>query len=672
MCGIYGRVGPRNDDLDRRATLALRHRGPDDAGLAVDLRGLQGHPVILGHTRLSVLDLSPAGHQPMVSADGRYVLAFNGEIYNFLALRKKLEAQGRVFVSHTDTETLLHMYDLHGDAMLDHVEGMYALALWDRFEHRLLLARDPSGIKPLFWRQEPAGRIAFASEIKALLVDPQVVRVPDLRALAGYLSYLYVPPPATAFQGVQRLLPGHKLVLDATGQRIERFHRYAIAPKLTFRNETAAVDALDQLLREVIAEHVVADVPVGAFLSGGIDSGLIVAIMARLQRERGGGQVRTFTVGFGQEGQHLDESARAAQVAAQLGVQHRILRVSADLATDRFRHIAGQLDEPFGNPTALMTDALCEGARQEVTVALTGDGGDEAFAGYPRYRATWILSAWRHLPERVRDRWLPELAERLPERSGGMPLLRHARRFLRASGGSFADTYRDWLGHYTPTDLRGLLTDHALAAVLLPGGAMPEDLGQTVATIRSLGPDADPLDAACYADVNGFLPDNVLQLSDRMSMRHALELRVPLADRRVVDFGLRLPPTLKMGPAALLGSSGKTASKRLLRAVAARYLKPASVGLKKQGFVAPMGTWLAGPLQGLLDEALDPATLARRGVVRPEVVATMRAEHLAGTRDHTWHLWSLVVLESWFRQRVDRLDLPETPANVHVEVRVLG
>ncbi len=668
MCGIYGRVGPRNDDLDCRATLSLRHRGPDDAGLLVDAQGPDGQTLVLGQTRLSILDLSAAGHQPMRSADGKLALTFNGEIFNFLELRKELEAQGRVFQSHTDTEVILHLYELHGDAMLQRLEGMYAIALWDSPRRRLLLARDPSGIKPLFYRTGPTPDIlAFASEIKALLVDPKVPRDPDMRALAGYLTYLYVPPPGSAFAGISRLAPGHKLVLQGRHTSIERFHRFQVQPKHVFSGLPQATQALEDLLLEVVRQHMLADVPVGAFLSGGIDSGLLVAMMARLKRERGDVQrVRTFTVGFGSEGRRWDEVDRAALLARHLDVDHEVVRIAPQAAEERFRFVAQHFDEPFANPTALVHDVLCEGARRQVTVALAGDGGDEAFAGYPRHRATQLLAMWQLLPRPVREQLFGRLGDALPERAEGLPLLRQARRFLRAGSGDFGAMYRDWLTYYPRRELQDLLSPGALAAL---GGAVTGDLGQTEAAVAALGPDFDPLDAACYADIAGFLPNNVLQESDRISMRHALEVRVPFADRRILDFGLRLPKHLKMAPSALWTAKGRGASKRVLREVAARYLPEEVVKAPKQGFGAPMGAWLTGPLRPLLEQATRPEVVARRGLVRPEAVTAMREEHLAGRRDRTWNLWALVVLESWFEQRVDRLDLPDVdPRQVRIDV----
>lgn len=661
MCGIYGRVGERDDALDLAAVQSLHHRGPDAAGLYLDTHAQP--PVALGHTRLSIQDLSDAGRQPMATPDGALVLVFNGEIYNFQSLRRQLERDGCQFQSHSDTEVILHLYARHGDAMLRMLEGMFAIALWDRPQQRLLLARDPSGIKPLFWRQPTPQTLVFASEIKALLVDPGCPRTPDLHALAGYLGHLYLSTPRTPFANVHHLRPGHALVLQAGRLTESVFATYQVAPKLRFGSMAEATDALDVLLREVVAEHMVADVPVGAFLSGGVDSSVLVALMQQLRRESGAtSALRTFTVGFGAEGGGLDETAAAAEIARALGVAHEIIRVDAQLAVTGLSHVVEQFDAPFGNPTALMTDVLCRQARLGVTVAVTGDGGDEAFGGYPRYRATWALAALRGLPEPVRGRWLQQLSRHLPEGRDDKPTLRRIRRFLGAASGPFAHTYRDWLSQYPHSELGGLLSPEAVQKL----GAIPADFGATLETLAGHAGDA-LLDQACLADVGGFLPDNVLALSDRMSMRHALELRVPFADRRVVDFGLRLPVRFKSTPAALVGSSGLHASKRVLRLLAQRYVPAVVTKRPKQGFVAPMGAWLAGPLAELTADALAPHRLAQRGLVRPELVARMQAEHQAGHRDHTWHLWSLVVLEHWFQLRVDKLELPDRH---QVQVRV--
>lgn len=653
MCGIYGRIGKRNDDLDRRATATLQRRGPDGAGLWLESDGPGGHSLVLGHTRLACMDLTAAAHQPMTSPDGQLALVMNGEISNFQKLRADLIAQGRSLQSSGDTEVVLHLYDLYGDDMLSRMEGMYALALWDGRQRRFLLARDAVGTKPLFWRQLDAGRLAFSSEIKALLEDPSCSRQPDQRALAGYLSHLYVPGAATAFADIQQLPPGHKLVLDDLGQRLERFHSFTVAPKLEFASLGQAADALERELFLIIGELMTADVPVGLLLSGGIDSGVVAALMTRHQREHGGPQLRTFTAGFGSQGQHFDETLPAAAVASHLGAKNKLILVDGDLAAQRFHNVVERFDEPFGNPTALLLDVLSESVRSEVKVALTGDGGDEAFGGYPRYRATQLLGAWQQLPAIVRDKWLPAMVSKWPARPEQHPLALHARRFLGATQGPFAATYEDWLSAYNHSDLMNLLTPDTLAQ-LRTAGALPRDFGTTARAMAELPTGTSPLDAACFADVSGFLPGNVLAAGDRMAMGHGLELRVPLADRRVIDFGLRLPSHLKLSRTAWLGSTGRHATKRVLREVASRYLPPAHVGKPKQGFVAPLARWLAGPMRDLVLGATDAAVLQRRGLVRPEAVARMREEHFSGRRDHSLRLWSLLMLETWFQARVDR------------------
>ncbi len=673
MCGIYGRIGTRDDALDARATLALSHRGPDDAGLLVDPDAVLGETVALGHTRLSIIDLSSAGHQPMRSAEEDVAIVYNGEIYNFQELRAELAGQGVAFRSHSDTEVLLHLYRRDGDAMLERLAGMFALGIWDRRRRRLLLARDPSGQKPLFYRSRRTlpghpDQIAFASEAKALLVDPRVERRPDVRALAGYLAYSYVPPPGSAFEGIARVPPGGRLVWTPEGVSLDRYHRYTAQPKHRFPSPEAAADALESLLLEVVGQHMIADVPLGAFLSGGVDSGLMVAMMKRVKEQRGDREpVRTFTIGFGEEGRLYDETEPARALAKELGVDHTEIPMEADLAGERFHHVALQFDEPFANPTALLHDALCEATRNHVTVALAGDGGDECFGGYPRHRAVRALGLYqRMIPEPVRRGLMRRLADRIPERAEGSQGLRRARRFLRSAERDLSGVYRDWLTFHDPDELAELLSEDAVARSGVAGG----DLGEMEATIADADDGrVDPLDLACLADVYGFLPNNVLRDSDRSSMRVALEVRAPYADVRVVDFGLRLEPSLKVsGPFAALVPGGRSVSKRLLRTVASRYLPSWIHTAPKQGFVAPMGTWLNGPLAPLLDRAIRPEVIEGRGLVRPDAVARMVQEHREGRRDRTWHLWELVILESWFERRIDRLDLPEPTRELKAEV----
>lgn len=654
MGGVYGRLGHRDDALDQRATATLRHRGPDHAALWIDAS--QEPALALGHTRLAVLDLSAAAHQPLHTDDGRYVLAFDGQLYNWRPLRAALERAGTVFHSSGDTEVVLHTLVRYGDAGLSKLEGMFALALWDRLERRLLLARDCSGIKPLFWRQGP-DMLAFASEIKALLVDPEMPRRPNLQRLAGFLHYLYVPAPGTAFEGIHSVAPGHALSWRPGRIDVVRFHQFTLEPKVTGQPMAEAVQELERLLKEVLHEQLVADVPVGALLSGGLDSGVMLALMLACRRERGvAGPLQTLTISVA--GQALDEAPRAARLVKHLSGQrgdvvHEVVQLGPEDAARHFEMIADQFDEPFAHPTVIAHDVLCAFARQRVPIVLAGDGADEAFAGYTRYRGTHLLQAWRWLPAAVRDS-LGAVERRLPERARTLPLVHQARRFVRSTESNFGDNYRDWLTFHSQSELWALLADPIREAL---GGELPLDLGNTMASLAEVA-GAEPVDAACYADIGGYLPDNVLRESDRVSMRHGLEIRVPFADRRILQHGLLLPVDQKLPARTMMRAAGATGTKKILRALAARYLPKEVIVAPKQGFGAPVGGWLKGPLRALMLDATDPALIRRRGLLRPEAVERLRAEHLQGHRDHALSLWSLMVLESWLQRRIDRLLLP--------------
>ncbi|MCO4763644.1 MAG: asparagine synthase (glutamine-hydrolyzing), partial [Myxococcales bacterium] len=630
MCGIYGRIGPRDDALDQLSTQTLQHRGPDHTGLYIDTRpiaALPGAVVALGHTRLSILDPSPAAHQPMISDDGETVLVFGGEIYNFKALRQAMQAAGETFHTHSDTEVILRLYQREGDAFLSQLQGMFALAIWDRRAGRLLLARDPTGIKPLYVRlgagQGGAGPVAFASECKALLRDPSFRRLPNELALGAYLSRLYVPRGDSAFEGIVQLRAGERLVWQ--GGEVQRtfFHRYAIDQGPSEATLSQSIDALDELLTEVTAQHLNADVPVGVFLSGGIDSGLLAALAMKHRRARGDhAPIRAFTLGFRGESDAHDEVTQARLVAESLGLTHRVVRMDGRAMAARVGHIVDRFDEPYGNPTALLQDVICEAARRDVGVVLSGDGGDEAFAGYPRHRAVQAFAAVRSLPAAVRQPAMAALAKRLPNPSGERPWLRRLHKFLNAATGDFDAVYSQWLSHDTPEEQASLLTAsardrHWNAVALAPANAHPS---------------ATLLRRACLTDVCDFLPDNVLRHADRMSMGHGLEVRVPLSDHRVVAFGLALPDAHRMTPlAALSGQPARDSSKRVLRHLAERYVPKSIVAAPKQGFVAPLGTWLATDLRDRTVEAIT--RLGHRGVIRPERADQMMKDHTSKRRD---------------------------------------
>jgi asparagine synthase (glutamine-hydrolysing) len=594
---------------------ALSHRGPDGSGLWQDTTSATG----LVHTRLAVIDLSPGGAQPRQSDDGRFALTYNGEIFNYRALRDELEAKGERFRSESDTEVLLRLLQREGAASLGRVVGMFAFALWDRARGELLLGRDRLGIKPLVYAALPDGGIAFASEIAALRRHPGVDLAVDRDALSEYLACLYVPAPRTMHRGISKLPPGH--VLRWSRGRITALEAYWRPAFASARRPSLdeAVEELMPLLRRAVDACMVADVPVGCFLSGGIDSSVIAALMAETLRRQGGPRLRSFTMTFDEAA--YDESGAARTVAQAVGSVHTELPASPRLA-DRAASMVDRFGEPFGNPTALLIDDLSRKAREHVTVALVGDGGDEVFAGYPRYRGGLLAQRYRRLPSWLR-RGAPPLASLIPESTTGLHGLRRAREFLAGANLPDAEMYAGWVEYFTPQERYELL-----------GGAAPPT--SPIAALYRQAPSQDPLDAMQQTDLCSFLPGNLLAYGDAMSMAHALELRLPLIDHRLIEAVSTLDPALRF----------ERGQKTLLKALAAKLLPREIVDRPKRGFNPPMGVWLRRDLAPLVAERLTAERLARVSIAwRP--VERLLAEHRRGLRDHALKIWALLVLDIW-------------------------
>jgi asparagine synthase (glutamine-hydrolysing) len=613
MCGIAG-----STSSDRAALLRLRgaiaHRGPDGEGLWQEDQGGVG----LVHTRLAIIGLAPNGAQPMSSPDGRFVLSYNGEIYNYRALRAELEASGEVFATETDTEILLRLLQRQGEAALDRLVGMFAFALWDRERRELLLCRDRLGIKPLVWGGLPGGGIAFASEIAALRRHPGLDLALDRDALSEYLACLYVPAPRTIHRGIKKLPPGHLLRWRDGSYEIRPWwqpsYRDSRAPMLD-----EAVEELSPLVRQAVRDCMVADVPVGCFLSGGIDSSVIAALMAEAIKERGAERLRSFTMTFAEPA--YDERDAARLVADTIGSRHTELPASADLVAGAAAMVE-RFGEPFGNPTALLIDDLSRKAREHVTVALVGDGGDEVFAGYPRYQGGLLAQRYRQVPGWMRDRVVAPLAGLIPESNVGRHGLRRAREFLTAAGFPDAEMYAAWVEYFSPEERRALL-----------GGGLPE---RPIAALYRESSSAAPLDAMQETDLRSFLPGNLLAYGDTMSMAHALELRLPLIDHRLIEAVGRLAPSLRF-------ARGK---KTLLKAIAARLLPKEILERPKRGFNPPMGVWLGRELRPMVAERLTQARLAELGIAWTPV-RRLLDEQRAGHRDHALKIWALLVLDLW-------------------------
>jgi asparagine synthase (glutamine-hydrolysing) len=618
MCGIAGSTAADRGILTRMMG-SLRHRGPDGASFWQDATSGTG----LVHTRLAVIDLSPGGAQPRISADGRYAITFNGEIYNYRALRTELEEGGERFVSESDTEVLLRILQREGVTGLRRIVGMFAFALWDRERRELLLGRDRLGIKPLLYAALPGGGIAFASEIAALRQHPGIDLMTDRAALSEYLACLYVPAPRTIHRGIAKLPPGHTLRWrDGRGVEIAPYWQ----PEFAGIREPSVDEAVEEifpLLRRAVVDCMVADVPVGCFLSGGIDSSVIAALMAEEQRRRGGPPIRSFTMSFDEPA--YDESAAARLVAEAIGSEHTELPASARFV-DGTATMVERFGEPFGNPTALLIDDLSRQAREHVTVALVGDGGDEVFAGYPRYRGGMLAQRYRTLPSWLRRQVVAPLSDLIPESSKGLHGLRRAREFLTGANLPNPEMYASWVEYFTPHERQELLGD----------AAPPRS---PIAELYRRSPSAAPLDAMQQTDLRSFLPGNLLSYGDAMSMAHGLELRLPLLDHRLVDAIGRLAPALRVadGP------------KTLLKAAAARLLPKSILERKKRGFNPPMGVWLRRELAPMVARRLRPETMAALGLAWAPVERLL-AEHHRGGRDHALKIWSLLVLDLWHEQ----------------------
>jgi len=625
VCGIAGYLGAEHRGLGESMAALLRHRGPDDAGEVI-LPSRGGGVCSLAHQRLSVIDI-PGGHQPLTNEDGTVHLIFNGEIYNFRQLRAELESRGHRFATRSDTEVIVHLYEEHGDDCVQQLRGMFAFALWDANRDRLLLARDRLGVKPLYYAVPDGGdvELAFASELKSLFAVPGVSRELDLESLSSYLAYLYVPHPRTAVRGARRLPPAHVLV--AENGRIDVRRYWSLAAE---GGTQADPERLWELLAESVELRLVADVPVGAFLSGGLDSSAVVAAMA--ERD---GTPETFTVVFPRPEERLyDERDDARAVASALATHHHELEARAD-ARELLPEIVRHFDEPFGNPTALLVYELSRLTRQHVTVALAGDGADELFAGYPRYRGLAAASWYRRVPGPVRA-LAAAGARAIPESTRGRHGLRRAREFALAPLASLEQAYLSWITYFGPERREELL--HADVQERLRESAPPE---RFVEELFEQAPRDDLVNRLSYVELQSFLPCNVLEYGDRMSMAHGLELRAPYCDHRLVEQVFAMPGSAKL-------QRGRT--KAALRAAAAPRLPERPLSKRKVGFNPPMGLWLNRELAPLVDSHLSREQVEARGLFRPEAVERLVGELRSGRRDVSLHVWSLIVLEQWQRE----------------------
>src|SRR5437867_4598312 len=626
MCGIAGYLNldpdrPAEPGVVRSMADTLVHRGPDDEGIHVE------GAVALGMRRRAVIDLQ-TGHQPIANEDGTIWVVFNGEVYNYLELRDELVSRGHRFKTRSDTEVLVHLYEEKGDEFVTSINAMAALALWDGRRQRLVLARDRLGKKPLHYALTPEAFV-FGSEIKAVLRHPAVRAGLDTDSLARYLVHEYVPCPRTIYQGILKLRPGHLGILEG-GRFTERAYWDVPPQRSTEHGEQASAAEVEEEIRETLLDAVrcrlMSDVPLGVFLSGGIDSTSIVACMSRAAP----GRVHSFSVAFKESS--FDESAHSREAARHFDTQHEERLLTPRELLDVLPSLASTIDEPLGDASILPTYLLSRFAREKVTVALGGDGGDELLAGYPTYQAHRLARFYERLPAAIRAGVVEPLVRRLPVSRANISFDFKARKFISGAGHPPEIRNQIWLGSFSDSEALSILSPD------LRGLLATIDLFDEARLHMERAPASDVLGKLLYVDLKMYLQDGILVKVDRASMACSLEVRAPMLDYRFVELIARLPTSWK-----LRGMTTKHVFKRAMKP----WLPPGIVSRPKKGFGIPVAEWLRGPLKPLMMDLLAPERLKRQGMLEPAAVAALVQDHLDGRRDNRKAIWTLLMMQLW-------------------------
>lgn len=641
MCGIAGTVNFINADRLTSMTDAQAHRGPDDRGV----RLFPEENVGLGHRRLSIIDLSPAGHQPMSNDDESIWITFNGEIYNFNELRTSLEQRGHRFKSKTDTEVIIRLYEQDGADCVKQLNGMFAFAILDRRQKKLVLARDHFGIKPLYYYSKQ-GKLAFASEIKGILASG--IYSPDInwQGLYDYFTYLYVPSPETIFRDIQQLPPAHLLEIDLESNQIH-LRRFWHLPQETTNGNGKQEDyeagktKLRELLSDSVRRQMIADVPLGVFLSGGVDSPILTGLMSETSFQA----VKTFTVVFqGKNVELYNEQEQARAAAERFGTDHHEISVDISRPVEML-NLIDHFDQPFGNPTFFLMYLISKAARSGATVALCGAGGDELFAGYPRYRAIGMAKWARMLPQ--------------PARAGARRLmnvvsddyssatLRRARQFIDGLDPDFAQEFVNWTYFLTEEQKQSLLASPAERAALNGGFLRSSRIVDELLKENSI---KEPGNRALAVDLQTFLPDNILEYTDKMSMAVSLEVRVPYLDYRVVEHSLSLPFRYKL--------RGRR-SKVILKEAFADLLPEENAKAPKKGFNFPLAVWMRDYFDKYFDVYMGREELKCQGILDWDYIQLLRAQHRSGKNDNSYPLFSLIMFDVWYRKYISGEGMPE-------------
>lgn len=629
MCGICGTVGyNKNTTIEessiRKMCDAMKHRGPDDEGIFVD----RNNPAVgLGHRRLSIIDLSQSGHQPMTNEDGSVWIVFNGEIYNFKELRSDLEKRGHKFKSNTDTETIVHLFEDYGAECVNYLRGMFAFAIWDKRKMALLLARDRIGKKPLLYCKQGES-FYFASEFTSLLASEGVEKRINRQALDYYITFGYIPAPLTIYENVFKLQPAHVLILKENDITLRRYWQPDYSSKINISEEEAATRLLT-LLKEAVKIRLYSEVPLGAFLSGGIDSSTVVGLMSQLSV-----RIKTFSIGFDEK--DYSELKFAKNIADKFGTQHNEFVVRPN-ALEVLPLLVERYGEPYADSSCIPTYYLCRETRKYVTVALNGDGGDELFAGYERYQAMLISGIYGKAPKLIK-KICSGLGQILPDSVDQKNKLRRLKRFIEAADLPLKSRYTRWISVFDTELKEGLYSKDFMMS-------LPVDRNPDLVTYYLDHPKVSGLlDALLKTDTFSYLPGDLLVKVDIASMANSLEARSPFLDHKVIEFAASLPEGYKMK--GLI-------KKYILKKAITGFIPGENIHRQKMGFGMPIGKWFRQDLKDFLTDTLLSGASLKRGYFKPGVVQSMINEHLTGKRDFAFQLWSLLMLELWHRRFYD-------------------
>lgn len=630
MCGICGIINyNESGEVDRKVLnamcSAMAHRGPDDEGIYLN----EAKPSAgLGHRRLSIIDLSGAGHQPMSNEDGSAWVVFNGEIYNYKDLRFELEKKGHRFKSNSDTETIIHLYEDYGEECVEYLRGMFAFAIWDGKKEILLLARDRPGKKPLLYYQG-GGKFCFASEFDSLLKSGFVEKKINYDAIHHYLTFGYIPAPLTIYDKVYKLLPAHTLILKENKITLRRYWELDYSKKIIISEGDAAEETL-RLLKESVGCRLYSDVALGAFLSGGIDSSSIVSLMSQLSVNR----VKTFSIGF--EEKNYSELRYARAIAKTFNIEHHEFIVKPKVL-EILPLLVERYGEPYADSSCIPTYYVSRETKKFVTVALSGDGGDESFAGYERYQAMLLANAYRRAPKFARKA-AEYFSAILPDSVDSKNKLHRIKRFFSHAKLPTTQRYARWISMLGKVMDRDFYSEGYLKKI------SQVDPLKIIEPYLKNSMDLSLMDGLLMTDVHTYLPNDLLVKVDIASMANSLEVRSPFLDHKLMEFAAKLPPEYKMR---------RTVKKYILKKAVKDLIPQKNIDRRKMGFAVPVGKWLRGELKDFLRETLLSKTSLRRGYFKPPVIKTMVEQHISMRKDYSFQLWALLMLELWHRKFAD-------------------